>query len=128
MLLALLATPILALAGVPLRSRACWILIALIAVYVPVAGAGPSIQRAGVMGAAGLVAALAGRPRARWYALLLAAAVTLALNPRATGDIGWQLTLRGGRRHPRARRPARDGSSPARRPRPAGASWPRGRR
>ena len=92
MLLALLATPILALAGVPLRLRLV-ALVALIAVYVPVAGGGASIQRAGVMGAAGLVAALAGRPRARWYALLLAAAVTLALNPRATGDIGWQLSF-----------------------------------
>jgi hypothetical protein len=41
--------------------------VALVAValYVPVAGAGPSIQRAGVMGAAGLVAALAGIGRRR---------------------------------------------------------------
>jgi competence protein ComEC len=92
MLLALLAAPILALGGVPLRARLI-ALVAVIAVYVPVAGAGASIQRAGVMGAAGLVAALAGRPRARWYALLLAAAATLALNPRATGDIGWQLSF-----------------------------------
>ncbi len=92
MLLALLATPILALAGVPLRMRLV-ALVGLIAIYVPVAGAGASIQRAGVMGAAGLVAALAGRPRARWYALLLAAVVTLALNPRATGDVGWQLSF-----------------------------------
>ena len=57
------------------------------------AGAGPSIQRAGVMGAAGLVAALAGRPRSGWYALLLAAAATLAADPRATADIGWQLSF-----------------------------------
>ena len=76
MLLALLAAPILAICGVPLRARLI-ALVALIAVYVPVAGAGASIQRAGVMGAAGLAAALAGRPRARWYALLLAAAATL---------------------------------------------------
>ena len=34
----------------------------LIAIYVPVTGAGPSIQRAAVMGCAGLVAALADRP------------------------------------------------------------------
>ena len=60
---------------------------------MPVTGAGPSIQRAGVMGAAGIVAALAGRPRSRWYALLLAAAVTLALDPRATADVGWQLSF-----------------------------------
>ena len=45
------------------------------------------------MGAAGVAAALAGRPRSRWYALLLAAAVTLALNPRAAGDVGWQLSF-----------------------------------
>ena len=54
---------------------------------------GPSIQRAGVMGAAGLVAALAGRPASRWYALGLAAAVTLALNPRAAAEPGWQLSF-----------------------------------
>ena len=72
-LLAVLAAVVLAVLGVPLRSRLAWILV-LIAIYVPVAGAGPSIQRAGVMGAAGIVAALAGRPRSRWYALLLAAA------------------------------------------------------
>ncbi len=92
MLLALLATPILGLTGTSLRLRLVC-LMALIAIYVPVAGAGPSIQRAGVMGAAGLVAALAGRPGARWYALLLAAVATLALDPRSTGDIGWQLSF-----------------------------------
>ncbi len=91
-LLAVLAAVVLALLGVPLRARLAWIL-ALIAIYVPVAGAGASIQRAGVMGAAGVVAALAGRPRSRWYALLLAACITLALDPRATADIGWQLSF-----------------------------------
>src|SRR5204863_1393299 len=92
LLLALLAGPILALAGLPLRAR-LWSLLALIALYVAVTGAGPSIQRAGVMGAAGVVAALAGRPRSRWYAVLLAAFVTLAMNPRASGDAGWQLSF-----------------------------------
>src|SRR4051794_19368947 len=92
MLLALLAVPALALLGVPLRARLLCVL-ALIAIYVPVTGAGPSIQRAGVMGAAGVVAALAGRPRSRWYAVLLAAFVTLAVNPRASGDAGWQLSF-----------------------------------
>ena len=81
LLLCLLAWPLLALLGLTLRARLL-ALLALIAVYVPVTGAGPSIQRAGVMGAAGLVAALAERPRSRW---LRAAA--------------------GGRRHPR-RQPA----------------------
>ena len=91
-LLAILAAAVLAALGVGLRARLAWILAA-IAVYVPVAGAGPSIQRAGVMGAAGVVAALAGRPSSRWYALLLAAAATLALDPRASADIGWQLSF-----------------------------------
>jgi competence protein ComEC len=92
LLLILLAAPMLALAGVPHRARLA-VLLGLVAIYVPVAGAGPSIQRAGVMGAAGLVAALASRPSSRWYATLLAAAVTLGLNPRAAGDVGWQLSF-----------------------------------
>jgi competence protein ComEC len=92
LLLCLLAWPLLALLGLRLRPRLV-ALLALIAVYVPVTGAGPSIQRAGVMGAAGVVAALAERPRSRAYALLLAAAATLAFNPRASGDVGWQLSF-----------------------------------
>jgi competence protein ComEC len=78
--------------GAPLRSRLL-VALALVALYVPLTGAGPSIQRAGVMGAAGLVAALAGRPAHRWYALGLAAALTLALNPLAVGEPGWQLSF-----------------------------------
>jgi competence protein ComEC len=91
-LLALLAWPLLALLGLTLRARLVAVLV-LVAIYVPVTGAGPSIQRAAVMGGAGLVAALADRPRSRWYALLLAATVTLAANPRAAGDVGWQLSF-----------------------------------
>jgi competence protein ComEC len=92
MLLAALALPLLAALGLGLRGRLAGALL-LVAAYVPLAGAGPSIQRAGVMGAAALVAALAGRPASRSYALLLAALVTLALNPRAAGDPGWQLSF-----------------------------------
>jgi competence protein ComEC len=91
----LLATLVLALgaaAGLGLSAR-LWLALVLVAAYVPLAGAGPSIQRAGVMGAAGLVAALAGRPASRWYALLLAAALTLAWNPHAAADPGWQLSF-----------------------------------
>ena len=91
-LLCVLAWPLLAVLGLTLRARLIGALC-LIAIYVPVTGAGPSIQRAGVMGAAGLIAALADRPRSRWYAVLLAAAVTLAINPRADGDVGWQLSF-----------------------------------
>jgi competence protein ComEC len=45
------------------------------------------------MAAAGVVAILSGRPAARWHALLLSAAVTLALNPHAIEDVGWQLSF-----------------------------------
>ena len=50
------------------RSSACRYTVrialaaAVVALYVPLTGAGPSIQRAGVMGVAGLVAAMAGQP------------------------------------------------------------------
>lgn len=91
-LLALLSLPLLGLLGIPLRERLVWML-GLIAVYVPVAGAGPSIQRAGVMGAVGLLATLEGRRSSRLYALTLAAGVTLALNPGVAADIGWQLSF-----------------------------------
>lgn len=92
MLLAALVIALGALAGVELRLRLALALVAVVA-YVPIAGGGPSIQRAGIMGAAGLVAAMAGRPATRWYALLLAAAVTLILNPRACEEPGWQLSF-----------------------------------
>lgn len=91
-LLALLAMPLLGAFGIPLRERLVWVL-ALIAVYVPVAGAGPSIQRAAVMGALGLLATMAGRRASRLYALALAALVTLAVDPGIAGDIGWQLSF-----------------------------------
>jgi competence protein ComEC len=91
-LLALLAMPVLAALGIPLRMRLVWVLC-LIAVYVPLAGAGPSIQRAGTMGALTVLATLAGRRASRLYALALAAIVTLAIDPRIAGDIGWQLSF-----------------------------------
>jgi competence protein ComEC len=91
-LLALLAMPILAAFGIPLRERLVWA-IGLIAVYVPLAGSGPSIQRAGVMGAAGLLATLTGRRTSRLYALGLALVVTLAINPSVASNVGWQLSF-----------------------------------
>ncbi|MCP9489388.1 MAG: ComEC/Rec2 family competence protein [Solirubrobacteraceae bacterium MAG38_C4-C5] len=92
LLLCALVLGLSSLVGLPLRARLA-LCIALVAAYVPLAGAGPSIQRAGVMGVAALVAALAGRPSSRWYAVLLAAALTLAWNPRSAGDVGWQLSF-----------------------------------
>ena len=92
MLLAILAGVILGAFGVRLRSRLILTLV-LIAIYVPVAGAGPSIQRAGVIGAAGILSTLAGRPSDRAYLALLAGAVTLIINPRFGADVGWQLSF-----------------------------------
>lgn len=91
-LLCLLAIPFLAMSGIPGRTRLL-ILAGLILVYVPVAGGGPSIQRAGVMGMAALAAAAVDRPVMRAWSLCLAAAVTLALNPLAATDPGWQLSF-----------------------------------
>jgi competence protein ComEC len=91
-LLALLAMPLLGALGIPLRERLVWVL-GLIAVYVPLAGAGPSIQRAAVMGAVGVMATLAGRRASRLYALLLALGVTLAVDPGVATDVGWQLSF-----------------------------------
>ena len=92
MLLAILAGIIFAFVGVGPRARLVLIL-GLIAIYVPVAGAGPSIQRAAVMGAAGIVAGLVGRTTDRAYLPLLAACATLTLNPLSAGDVGWQLSF-----------------------------------
>ncbi|MBS1844181.1 MAG: ComEC/Rec2 family competence protein [Actinobacteria bacterium] len=91
-LLALLAMPILAAFGIPLRERLVWA-IGLIAVYVPLAGSAPSIQRAGVMGAVGLLATLAGRRASRLYALGVALVATLAIDPSVAADVGWQLSF-----------------------------------
>jgi competence protein ComEC len=91
-LLALLAMPLLAALGLPLRTRLLW-LLGLIAVYVPLAGAGPSIQRAGIMGGLSVLATLGGRRASRLYALALAALVLLVLEPGIAADVGWQLSF-----------------------------------
>ncbi len=91
-LLALLAMPLLALLGMPLRTRLLWV-VAAIAVYVPLAGGGPSIVRAGVMGTITLLATFAGRRSSRLFALVVAALLTLAIDPRIGADVGWQLSF-----------------------------------
>lgn len=92
MLLLILGWVLFAGLGLPLRLRYP-LLGALVCLYVPLAGGGPSIQRAGVMGLAGLAAASAGRPLDRVFPVALAAALTLGLNPYAAGDPGWQLSF-----------------------------------
>jgi competence protein ComEC len=92
MLLAILAGVLLSLLGVGQRTRLALVITAIV-VYVPLAGSGPSIQRAAVMGVAGIVAGLVGSARDRIYLPLLAAAATLLLNPLSARDIGWQLSF-----------------------------------
>jgi competence protein ComEC len=91
-LLALLAMPLLAALGLPLRTRLLW-LLGLLAVYVPLAGAGPSIQRAGIMGGLSVLATLSGRRASRFYALAFAAVILLAFEPEIASDVGWQLSF-----------------------------------
>lgn len=91
-LLSLLGIALMAVAGVGYRTRLV-VLAGLILLYVPLAGGGPSIQRAGVMGLAGLVALAASRPASRVFTLALAAAVTLLINPLSVADVGWQLSF-----------------------------------
>src|SRR4029079_14993689 len=54
---------------------------------------GARVRRGGGRGAAATWAAFGGRPASRWYSLLVAAVVTLALDPRAWQDVGWQLSF-----------------------------------
>ncbi|HEX8745473.1 MAG TPA: ComEC/Rec2 family competence protein [Thermoleophilaceae bacterium] len=91
-LLCALALPLLAVAGAGVRGRVLW-LGALIVLYLLLAGAGPSLQRAAAMAIAGLAALAVGRVRSRWYALLVAAVVTLVLEPRVAAEPGWQLSF-----------------------------------
>ena len=105
MLLAALVLAVAAVLGVALRARLALVLGA-IALYVPLAGGGPSIQRAGVMGAAAVVAVLAGRPAARWHALLLATGGDAGAQPARGRGRRLAAELRGGGGHPPAGRRA----------------------
>ncbi len=61
--------------------------------YVLIAGAGPSIVRAGVAGALVISAWLVSRPVQRWHLLACGALVVLALNPLEVADPGFQLSF-----------------------------------
>jgi competence protein ComEC len=56
-------------------------------------GAQASVVRAGIAGALGSLAWLAGRERDRWHFLLLGAAALLAWNPYTLFDAGFQLSF-----------------------------------
>ena len=67
--------------------------LAAIVAYTLAVGWQPSVVRAGVAGGVASLAWLAARPRDRWYALLLGAAVLLAWNPYALLDPGFELSF-----------------------------------
>lgn len=92
LLLVVLVLAILTALGAPRR----WRLIVpslVIVIYVLLCGAQASVIRAGAMGLAGLAALAASRRSSRVYALILAAIVVLAWNPRALSDVGAQLSF-----------------------------------
>jgi competence protein ComEC len=91
-LVAALAIGIAALCGLSRPWRIAWALVA-VAAYVPLAGAGPSIRRAGVTGVLTLLALGLGRAPDRWWALLLAAIATVLVDPFSPQQLGWQLSF-----------------------------------
>ncbi|MSW53310.1 MAG: MBL fold metallo-hydrolase, partial [Actinobacteria bacterium] len=91
-LVAALAIGVAALCGLSRPWRIGWALVAVVA-YVPLAGAGPSIRRAGVTGVLTLLALGLGRAPDRWWALLLAAIATVLVDPSSPGQLGWQLSF-----------------------------------
>ncbi|MFM8560965.1 MAG: ComEC/Rec2 family competence protein [Solirubrobacterales bacterium] len=92
---ALLVGLVLGVCGLAGLARVPRLLVAggSVAFYAAVCGGGPSILRATVMGLATLAAAVVSRPPARAYAFALALVVTLALDPLAWRDVGWQLSF-----------------------------------
>ena len=69
------------------------LMLPMIAVYVVVTGASPSIVRAGVAGALVTVAGLASRPADLPLLVLAPAAVLLSMNPWNLLDVGFQLSF-----------------------------------
>ena len=67
--------------------------LAAVGGYLMAVGWQPSVVRAGVAGGLASLAWLAGRPRDRWYFLLVGAAVLLAWNPYTFLEPGFQLSF-----------------------------------
>jgi competence protein ComEC len=67
--------------------------LAAVMSYLMAVGWQPSVVRAGVAGGLASLAWLAGRPRDRWYFLLVGAAVLLAWNPYSLLEPGFQLSF-----------------------------------
>jgi competence protein ComEC len=81
--------------GVPRLARTL-ALLPLVATYVLLTGASPSIVRAGIAGIAGLLAVLASRPTDGWLMLLIPGAWLLTANPNNLFDVSFQLSFAAG--------------------------------
>ncbi len=76
------------------RSRAIWIAVFIIALYIVMIGAPASAIRAGLMVFVLALASLFGRPSVPWRALLFAATIMAAANPLIVRyDVGFQLSF-----------------------------------
>lgn len=69
------------------------LLLPVVATYVLLTGASPSIVRAGVAGILGLLAVLASRPSDGWLLWLAPAAWLLTANPNTLFDVSFQLSF-----------------------------------
>lgn len=69
------------------------LLLPVVATYVLLTGASPSIVRAGVAGVLGLLAVLASRPGDGWLLWLAPAAWLLTMNPNNLFDVSFQLSF-----------------------------------
>ena len=83
---------VFSLLGIPRLARTA-LLLPLLAVYVLLTGASPSIVRAGVSGGVGLLAVMASRPTDGWLLWLVPAAWLLTVNPANLYDVSFQLSF-----------------------------------
>lgn len=91
-LVAIAVTSVLAACHVR-RRRAAGIAICAIVAYCLVCDGGASVARAGIMGVLVVIAQLTSRVADRWYLLIVGLDVLLAIQPRAIGDPGLQLSF-----------------------------------
>lgn len=82
----------LMLFGVPRLTRTL-LLVPIVATYVLLTGASPSIVRAGIAGIAGLAAILVSRPTDGWLVWLIPGAWLLTANPNNLFDVSFQLSF-----------------------------------
>ena len=83
---------VLLLLGVPRLPRTL-VLLPMVATYVLLTGASPSIVRAGVAGIVGLLAVMVSRPTDGWLVWLAPGAFLLTVNPNSLFDVSFQLSF-----------------------------------